>query len=211
MVQKSIVVVIFLATLLAGCISSKIITAWKNETSSGFPYQKIMVAAIMKEDNDSLRIRVEEQVAAKLNKLGYYAVSTAGEYGRYGLETLGQEATYLSLCDNGVDAVLTIALVPDSIAADLKEGGAKKYTALYYYDHIWGYHKAGSIKGVARLKWEMILFDVSQLQPQFVLQSGPLPARQARAKVIELADQALQKLVKERMISNKDTLHRKPF
>ncbi|HEX2628634.1 MAG TPA: hypothetical protein VHM26_06480, partial [Chitinophagaceae bacterium] len=128
MIQKSTVVVMFLASLLTGCISSKIVTAWKNDKPADFLYQKIMVAAIMKDDNDSLRITVERQVAATLNKLGYYAVSTADEYGRYGLETLGQEATYLSLCDNGVDAVLTIALVPDSIASDLKEGGSKKYT-----------------------------------------------------------------------------------
>jgi len=181
--SKNLILALLLLSIIslsAGCLASKVTTAWRNEHPSDFPYQKIMVAAIMKEDSDSLRIRVERQVAAKLNQLGYYAVSTAEEYGRYGLETLNQEATYLSLCDNGVDAVLTVALVADSSSADLKEGGFKKYTALYYYDHIWDYHNAGKLEGVAKLKWEMILFDVNQLQPQFVMQAGPLSAKQAR-------------------------------
>lgn len=198
-------------SLLTGCLSSKVTTAWRNEQPSDFSYQKIMVAAIMKEENDSLRLRVERQVAEKLNRLGYYAVSAADEYGRYGLETLNREATYLSLCDNGVDAVLTVALVADSSGVDLKEGNSKKYTALYYYDHIWNYHNAGTLEGVAKLRWEMILFDVSQLQPQFVMQAGPLSARQAKVKVVELAEQALQKLMKEKMLSKTDTTHRKPF
>lgn len=211
MIKRSTVILVFLASLFVGCIPSKIVTAWRNDKPSGFRYQKIMVAAIIKENNDSLRMAVEKQVAEKLNKLGYFAVSTADEYGRYGLETLGQEATYLSLCDNGVDAVLTIALVPDSTAVNLLEGGSKKYTALYYYEHIWNYHNAGDLKDARNLKWEMILFDVSELQPQFVLQTGPLPAREAKRKVVELAEEALRKLMKERMLVRQDTITRKPF
>jgi hypothetical protein len=212
MTRNHLIVPIACILLLSACVSSRITTAWKNEHPSPFPYHKIMVAAAIKEQNDSLRLDVEKQVAARLNSLGYYAVSAAEEFGRFGLKELSEEATYLSLCDNGIDAVLTIALVPDSSTRDLREGGAKKFTNLYYYNHIWNYRNLKNNGETIKLRWEMILFDITQLQPQFVLQAGPFPNRQARVKVTELAKQAISKLAQNNTLLKKDSIPMlKPF
>jgi hypothetical protein len=212
--KTGIILLIACALLLPSCITTRIVTSWKTEQSTAFPYHKIMVAAIVNEENDSLRLIVEKQVAAKLNAMGYYAVSTAEEFGRYGLEQLGEEATYLSLCDNGIDAVLTIALVPESKSADMVKAAGSKYTSAYYYKHIWSYRdiKQQAKQPKEQLKWEMILFDVTQLKPQSVQQAGPFPGRQAKIKIVTLAERALAQLIKERILLPKDTVPaRKPF
>jgi hypothetical protein len=213
--NKATITLLFAFVLfLQSCLTQRVVTSWKAEQPSAFPYHKIMVAAIVNEKDDSLRMIVEKQVAAKLNSLGYYAVSTAEEFGLYGLAQLGEEATYLSLCDNGIDAVLTIALVPEDKSADMVKAAGSKYTSAYYYNHIWSYHNitTGAKRAKEQLKWEMILFDVTQLKPQSVQQAGPLPERQAQAKVILLAERAIYELIKGRILLPIDTLPvRKPF
>jgi hypothetical protein len=207
---------ILLATLVVlfhSCTTSKIISSWKADQPAAVPYNKIMVAAILYHRNDSLRLSMEKQVAAQLNTKGYYAVSTVEQFGRYGLEQLGQEATFLSLCDEGIDAVLTIAIVPESYSADMIKAAASRYSSAYYYDHIWNYHTITGIndKATDKFRWEMILFDVTQLKPQSVLQSLAQPDRQLKVKANILAVRAIRKMIKDAVLVKQELPSLKPF
>ena len=194
-------------------MSSKLTTAWTNDASSPFHYRKILVAAIVDYQNDSLRLRLEQEVCNKLSALGYYAVASNEEFGPKGLKSLGQEATYLTLCENGIDAVMTIALLPARHRVAVNHRGDNKYTNGLYYDHIWNFHTTQEpLLLPGKLSWELILFDVTRLQPDIVLQTGLFPEKIAKMKAGTFIEQAIGRMVKEKLLFRTDTtMARKPF
>src|SRR5215207_7805818 len=96
--------------LFYSCSSSKIITSWK---ASNDPrnYHKIMVVGIIKDSGVVLRSQMEAHLVNDLKNLGYNAVSALSEFGKGGLANMEQEDTYIKLCNKGIDAVITVALL----------------------------------------------------------------------------------------------------
>lgn len=159
--------------LITGCKPGKVITDWKTEPMPGSTRQKLLVVAIVGTPTDSIRVSLENSTSEFLSGLGYNAVSAVKEFGIGGLSEPGQEATYLKLCNDGIDAVLTIALVDKSIpgSQSVKMG---ENMSLFYFNRVWNYRtiqadltKAGTIPH--ELFWEGILFDLRTLQPVCVV------------------------------------------
>src|SRR5688572_11019566 len=98
--------------LLYSCSSQKITTVWKADPVFPNRYHRILVVAILPEQDTLLRARIEKETANSLNKMGYDAISAISAFGPKGLAEPGEEATYLKLCTIGTDAVMTLAVVP---------------------------------------------------------------------------------------------------
>jgi hypothetical protein len=190
---------------------------WKTDTQQLTPYNKIMVVGIIKEEDDSLRSQVESQMVDQLTALGYYAVSSLKEFGRYGLSNIGEEGTYLKLCDNGIDAVLTLALIDQANKSYNKKDLNTKYTYTYYYNRIWNYRKiqndTSNSPVVHRYRWESILFDLGSLQPQCVMQvKTPLDISGQHTAAV-LSGYIISQMVNEKIIKKQKPLSvvPKPF
>ena len=129
------------------------------------------MVGIIKDVNDLLRIKIEDDLVKNLNELGYSSVSALREFGEKGLSELGQEATYIKLCNNGIDAVMTFALIDELKQERYKSDKFPQSTNYYYYNRIWNYQKiqadlseSASALGTGFM-WESILFDLSTLEP----------------------------------------------
>jgi hypothetical protein len=209
---------IALFCVLTGCITSRISTIWKATPTNAISYNKIMVAGIFEKRDDAFRTVAENELANQLSILNYNAVSSIKEFGTYGLKSLDQEATYLALCDNGIDAVLTLALVEDSLAKTLDDGPAQKYTSLFYYNRIWNYRKLQQQTPDPKerektYRWECILFDLATLQPQSVMQSRSLSLAESKAMLGNVANDLIKRMLREKIIKkqNKPAAALKPF
>lgn len=195
--------------LLSGCLPSRVTPVWTAAPTVPIDYNKIMVAGIFDTKDDSLRAQLERAMAKELSELGYYAVSAFDEFGPYGLRSLSEEATYLSLCDNGIDAVLTFALVDESYGKSLAKGPAQKYTSLFYYNRIWNYRQLQLKENITasqnknKYQWEVILFDLNTLQPQSVLQSGPVGLSIGKSSIAAITRRVSQQMLRERVIEKK--------
>jgi hypothetical protein len=219
MTRVQISCLILFCILIEGCGSPRILTVWKSEHSAPIHYNKIMVVGIIKEENDSLKAEVEKQMADQLNALGYYAVSALQEFGRYGLTKLGEEGTYLKLCDNGIDAVLTLSLIDKSNKAYQKKVMNEKYTNIYYYNRIWSYRKIqnDTVQQGETFNphyiWESILFDLSSLAPQFVLQTANFATDNSKKEIAELPRWLIKKMLHEKIIKKRKpgSVSPKPF
>jgi hypothetical protein len=160
-----------------GCSPTRTTTVWKNEHAFPGKYNKIMIAAVVDNNDTALRAKVENGFQTLLQSIGYPAVSSLKEFGVNGLRDLDQEDTYRSLCDNGIDAVMTLALI-DRTDENYKEP-ASSYTqpVKYYYERMWHYKERQEKSSEAfydstkKYSWEMILFDLSTLQPHSIVQS----------------------------------------
>jgi hypothetical protein len=207
--HNSITRLLIISLLLLGCIVSRVTTIWKTDTLHLTHYNKIMVVGIIKEENDSLRAQVEKHMVQKLTDLGYFAVSSLQEFGRYGLSNIGEEGTYLKLCDNGIDAVLTLALIDQANKA-FQPRINEKYTYTYYYNRIWSYRKiqndTNNLSAHTDYRWESILFDLSSLQPQCVLQVKPQLDLVGSNSTARLSEYIISKMISEKIIKKQPPL-----
>ena len=169
-----------------------------------------MVAGVFEQRDDSLRAALENQIVKLLSDLGYNASSSLTEFGPKGLISLNEEETYVKMCDNGINAILTFALIHDSFAKTIQKGTGLKYTNTVYYNRIWNYrqlqsHAKSYLGGPEQLyKFESILFDLESLQPVSVMQSASYNLAEARQSAITVAHNLIQTMVNERIIKKQD-------
>jgi len=169
--------IFFSGMIITGCSSSYIITVWKNQHAFPGKYNKILIAGIVNNTDTAFRAELENHFKESLEAMGYPAVSSLAEFGPAGLKGFGQEDTYITLCNKGIDAVMTIALVDRSIESVSEPKSAYTDPVKYYYERIWHYKErqsritASFYDTSKKYSWEMILFDLSTLQPHAIVQS----------------------------------------
>jgi hypothetical protein len=194
--------VLFLCLALYGCSSSNITTVWKNQHAYPGKYNKILVAVILSREDTAVRGEIEKQFQQSLEELGYPTISSYSEFGPAGFTDLGQEDTYIKLCNKGIDAVMTIAMVDKR--KDGLPGPRDAFTSptVYYYDHIWNYKRLQlpAADENSFYTWEVILFDLSTLQPHYIMQTKPFNGTLKQALGNEFWKDMTRKLVKERFL-----------
>jgi hypothetical protein len=176
--QIKIFQLLIIAFSLCSCTSSKVITTWK-AADSPRAYKKILVIGIIKDSSISLRKQMENHLVDDLKAVGYNAVSALEEFGKGGLQNLEQEQTYIKLCNKGIDAVVTIALLDRTREKFYVPAQVKYYSNLYYYNRIWNYSsiQADLIAATKNYEestqylWETILFDLQTLSPVYTVQT----------------------------------------
>jgi hypothetical protein len=188
------------------CSSSKLITSWKSPGNSARPYKKIMVVGIVKDSTIAIRRQMETHLVNDLKDNGFIAVSALDEFGKGGLANLEQEETYIKLCNTGIDAVITIALLDRRKEKVYIPGRVKYYSNLYYYNRIWNYNviQADLVSGKGEYEestqylWETILFDLQTLSPIYTVQTKSFDPSSLNSMAHEHG-----KMIVARMIKNK--------
>ena len=159
---------------LAGCSGSKNIkSSWRTGNSSR-PYTKILVVGIIKDTSTSLRKEIETSFVNDLKNMGQNAVSAMSEFGEEGLKGLEQEQTYIMLCNRGIDAIITLALLDRTKEKFYVPARVKYYSNLYYYNRIWNYNMIQADLNSGKQNqyaWEAIVFDLQALSPVYAIQT----------------------------------------
>lgn len=190
------------------CSSPRITATWKTEPIFRERYFRILVIAVLPEADSVLRKTIETEAARTLSSYGYHAVSAVSTFGAGGLAAGSQEATYLKLCDSGIDAVMTFALVPEN---ESRYAGASQYLHpnSYYYNRMWNYKKMQTELNYSRTEtnyfWETIIFDLLTLQAIGMVRTYSFSDYQQNKITNEVADLVLQKMLKEKIIQKKHT------
>jgi hypothetical protein len=213
-------VIFFLLAILmiAGCRSSHIILAYKNPNRPRQEYKRIVVAGIVKSENDSLRIQIEKWFADDLKKLGYNAVSATDEFGPGNFGVEGQAETYRKLCGKGIDAVITIALVDKSKEKNSQPRKVYGYPNNYYYDRVWNYKNIlanlsdESNQNNSGYFWESIFFDLSTLEAQCTVQTRSFNVMDEKKISRDFENQIIYKMVRQKILTrNLKGNNLKPF
>lgn len=167
----------FACILIASCSSRYINTVWKNDHAFPGKYNKIMVATIVNNQDTAFRREIEAHFKETLQSMGYVTVSAIEEFGPGGLKDLGQEDTYIRLCNKGIDAIITVALIDKEKTTGSEPHLSYAQPVKYYYDRIWHYKELQASEqlttpdSLRKYAWEMILFDLSTLQPHYIAQT----------------------------------------
>jgi hypothetical protein len=207
--MKRTLSIFFLAFLfsLYGCSSSEIITSW-NSADHSDNYKKIMVIGILKDTGISLRKQMEIHLVNDLKGIGYNAVSALDEFGEGGLEGLEQEQTYVKLCNKGIDAVITIALLDSKKEKYYVPAKVKYYSNLYYYNRIWNYNTIQAdlafvkrdYEESTRFLWESIFFDLETLSPVYSVQTKTFDTLSLRYMSHEYGRLIIKDMLKKKIL-----------
>jgi hypothetical protein len=167
--------------LINGCTSPSKLSTWTPPTKSYTTPNKILVVGIVHDSLIDIRKDIEDYFVQALKAMGYNAEAAMEAFGNKALARFDQEQTYLNLCNQGIDAVLTIALLNENKATNYHDPEARKNTSSYYYNRILNYkairarpkdHLDPSADQLQFL-WEAILFNLSTLTPLYWAQSKP--------------------------------------
>ena len=209
--MKQIKTIYFLIIILTlcNCSSSKVITTWKESGNPRY-YKKILVIGIIKDSSISLRKQMEKHLADDLKIAGYNAVPALEEFGKGGLENLEQEETYTKLCSEGIDAVITIALLDRKKEKFYVPAQVKYYSNLYYYNRIWNYNSIqadltsskDSYEESTQYLWETILFDLQTLSPVYTVQTKTFDPSSLREMGHEHGKLIVSKMLKDKILSS---------
>jgi hypothetical protein len=164
-----------------------------------------VVAGVIKSGDDSIRTEVERNFSEALNNLGYHAVAAVAEFGTAGLSGMGEVETYIKLCNNGIDAVMTIALIDGNKESRQKSRRSYGYPSDYYYTRIWNYKNiqadlTGDKSNGGHYFWEIILFNLNTLEAECTIQTRPFKDIKLVEATNDLEEQVIQKMLKEKIL-----------
>lgn len=168
-----------------------------------------MTVAVIKDDTDSIRLHIEKSIMADLKSIGYNAVSALEEFGAKGLTNLGQEETYIKLCNQGIDAVILVALIDKTKEKQFRTQKSYAYTDRYYYDRIWNYKNIqadltdSNFAVKSEYFWEAILFNLSTLEAESTIQSVSFHLSENKTAG-QFEKQVVKKMIKERILKKQD-------
>ena len=201
----TILVIVFFAF---SCSSSHVITSWKAPNSTVRPYKKIMVVGIVKDSSVSIRQQMETHLVNDLKDHGFAAVSALEEFGKGGLANLEQEETYIKLCNKGIDAVITIALLDRKKEKFYIPARVKYYSNVYYYNRIWNYNiiqadlvtGKGDYEESTQYLWETMLFDLQTLAPVYTIQTESFDPSSLNMMAHEHGKMIVARLLKNKIL-----------
>lgn len=197
------------ATLLyTSCAPPAVITIYKGSDNQTSNIHSVLVAGVIEIEDTVVRSNLENYFVAELNKTGYNAVSSISAFGAKGLTSLGQEQTMKKLCDYGLDAVLTIALVDASKEKYSNQPASSTYAASYYLDRIWNYEKIqANLRDPQQQSphfWECILFDLYSLRPLGAIRTQLYDVDKTGTINPQLAKAMIGKLTREKILRKRN-------
>lgn len=105
------IIFIPLLVLLASCQPTKITQSWTAKDAAPKKYKKLLVLAVLPDNENELRIKIENHLADDLRELGYLALASNKIFPA-GTFIKGDTArAAAAINDSGFDAVLTIVLL----------------------------------------------------------------------------------------------------
>jgi hypothetical protein len=148
--------------------------------------------------------------------MGYQAISAMDEFGTRGLSEGGEENTYLKLCNNGIDAVMTVTLVSKTENTSYAKPYSTMYPSQYYYERIWNYRemefiKTGNYETSSSYMWESVLFDLAELKAVSAVQSHSFKGAKLHTTSERFLDQLVSSLRKQKILRKSNPVKLKAF
>ena len=170
---------IFWALLITGCYTSVITNSWKSKSIPSKKFEKVLVIALVKQKERSLRESMENHLVGDLLEKGITAISSLKEYGPKSFEGLTENEVIQKIDNSGIDAVLTIVLL-DKEKEKYYIPGRVYYTPYtIYHRRFWGYYttmydriyEPGYYSESTNYFWERNFFDAKSKELIYSVQT----------------------------------------
>ncbi len=176
--NNALYITAILLLIISGCASPSKLTTWRDQSRYHNRLNKIIVIGIVHDSLSDIRKDLEDCFVNKLKSRGFSSITSLEAFGQEGLAGMEKEQTFIQLCNQGIDAVLTVALLDEKKASKYHHTHTNKYTSSYYYNRILNYQslqaaKVDTTQNNTELQWEATLFNLSTLSPIYWTQTQP--------------------------------------
>ncbi len=131
---------LFVFIILWGCASSKVTHSWVASDNSAKKYNKILVLALIKNQDRDLQEKMENHLAGDLNVRGFNTIPSFKTYGPKSFEIMNKKEAFEKLKGSDIDAVMTVVLL-DKQSEYAYHGDPNNYVVgEIYRRRIWGYY-----------------------------------------------------------------------
>lgn len=217
--KKWIVLILLLVAIGLGCTSSKITSSWKDANTIPKRYNKVMVLGLIRENDNSIRVNMENHLVVDLRDLGYNAVSSFMEYGPKAFDNMNEEAAIEKIKNNGVDAVVTIVLLNKEKEKRYHPGYTYYTPYGYYYSRFWRYsttlymrvYEPGYYETNTRYFWESNFYDMSDQKLVYSVQTESFDPANSESMAHEYGQMIVKDMVSNNVIRKVSEMPRKAF
>lgn len=154
---------------LASCSSTKITSSWRNDRVPPAHYNKIMVLAMVPDNQRNIRRAMEQSMADQLTRNGFPAVSALAAFGPKAFEGMTEQASLAKAKDFGADGLLTISQTNHSRTREYVPGTI--YPSPWGWGWGGGYYSPGYVRNGTRFAWETNVYDVASDKVLYSVQS----------------------------------------
>jgi hypothetical protein len=204
-------IIVLLLFVLTGCTSSKITHSWKSANAEIKPNQKILVLALIHDNDRNTQEKMEQHLVNDLTELGYIATSSLKEYGPKAFEKMTEQDVLDKIKNSGFDVVITIVLLDKSKERYYVPGRIYYSPYTMYQRGFWRYYtmmneriySPGYYEESTRYFWESNLFDIASKQLIYSAQTESFDPASAEMLGHEYGQIILKNLIKEKVLQSK--------
>ena len=179
--KAPVYILMVLIFISAGCSSIQKTHSWQPETVHLRNYQKVLVVCFLREEDNSIRENIENQLTDELTKKGINAVTSLQLLGSKIFDRMDEEDALYQLNNQCVDAVLTVTLLNRQKEKKYTPGTIHYTPYGYSYDRFWRYKTAinhrittpGYYNNEKDTFPECNIYDMATQQLIYSIQSGP--------------------------------------
>jgi len=168
--KRILATITMLLFLVAACgPSTRITSSWKADNVQPDKFKKVVVLGLVKENDRTLREKMEQHMVGDLREMGYDAVCSCDEYNPKAFENMSEEQALSKLRGSGVDAVLTVVLLDKSQERYYVPGRVVYSPYTVYQGRFWRYSRMmydriymeGYYTTDTKYFWESNLYDLA--------------------------------------------------
>jgi hypothetical protein len=200
-----------LLLILSGCESSSFITSsWKAPGVAVKNYKKIIVLGLIREEDRSVREKMEQHIVNDLRELGYDAVCSCEEYNPKFFEGLNERQAIDRLRNSGVDAVLTVTLLNKQKEKHYVPGNINYTPYSVYQNRFYGYYTTvyeriytkGYYVTNTKYFWESNLYDLGTNMLTYSVQSQSFEPSSTESLSHEYGRMIVKDMVSKKVIGD---------
>jgi hypothetical protein len=157
--------------VLCSCSSTQITSSWRNKNVPSTNYQKIMVVALIPDNQRNVLQAMENSMVDQLRRKGYNAVSSFQEFGPKAFQGMTEQQALSKVKSDNADAMVTISQTNHSRSRTYVPGTI--YPSPWGWGWGWGggYYSPGYVRNDVRYAWETNFYDIPSDKVLYSVQS----------------------------------------
>jgi len=209
--KRILATITMLLFLVAACgPSTRITSSWKADNVQPDKFKKVVVLGLVKENDRTLREKMEQHMVGDLREMGYDAVCSCDEYNPKAFENMSEEQALSKLRGSGVDAVLTVVLLDKSQERYYVPGRVVYSPYTVYQGRFWRYSRMmydriymeGYYTTDTKYFWESNLYDLAANNLVYSSQSQSFDPISAESLGHEYGQLVVKDMVKKNVLTD---------
>lgn len=158
--------------LLAACTNTHITSSWKNDRVPPVHYSKLVVLAMVPDNQHGIGQAMEHSMVEQLKHNGYNAVSAIQEFGPNTLRGLSEQESLARIRADQADGLITISLTDHKRTRSYVPGTIYPSPWGWGWGYGGGYYSPGYIRSDVHFSWLTNLYDVNSAKVLYSVESS---------------------------------------